>query len=95
MSAHKKKSLSVDKIEQKPQQNGSNSLDKSNKKSKKQTGKVIQKREGKSRSKNLVDIFNEHAMMNAYYTCHNVQDLLKNRGFPWPELAKKKKKSKK
>lgn len=46
-------------------------------------------------TKNLVDIFNEHAMQNAYYTCHNVQDLLKNRGFLWPELIKKKKKNKK
>lgn len=87
MNSNKKKSLSVDKIEPKPLQN--------NKKPKKPGGKTVQKREGKSRSKNLVDIFNEHAMKNAYYTCHNVPDLLKNRGFPWPELAKKKKKSKK
>ncbi len=65
------------------------------KKNKKSLPKTIQKREGKSRTKNLVDIFNEHAMINAYYTCHNVQDLLKIRGFPWPELAKKKKKTKK
>lgn len=42
-----------------------------------------------------VDIFNEAAMENAYTTCHNVQDLLKWRGFPWPEAQKKKKKGKK
>lgn len=91
MSAGQRKSLNIDKIEPKPVPDSSDK----NKKAKKPGGKVIQKREGKSRSKNLVDIFNEHAMMNAYYTCHNVQDLLKCRGFPWPELAKKKKKSKK
>lgn len=68
----------------------------SDKKSKKASPKVAQKREGgKTKSKNLVDIFNEHAIVNAYYTCHNVQDLLKIRGFPWPELSKKKKKNKK
>lgn len=67
----------------------------SKKSSKKVAHKTVQKREGKSKSKNLVDIFNEHAVTNAYYTCHNVQDLLKIRGFPWPELNKKKKKSKK
>lgn len=68
----------------------------SDRKSKKSSPKVAQKREGgKTKSKNLVDIFNEHAIINAYYTCHNVQDLLKIRGFPWPELSKKKKKSKK
>lgn len=64
-------------------------------KKKKPTSKVVQRRDGKSKTKNLVDIFNEHAIINAYYTCHNVQDLLKIRGFPWPELLKKKKKSKK
>lgn len=64
-------------------------------KKKKATPKVVQRRDGKSRTKNLVDIFNEHAIINAYYTCHNVQDLLKIRGFPWPELTKKMKKHKK
>lgn len=42
-----------------------------------------------------MDIFNEEAMENAYYTCHNVMDLLLCRGFPWPEAQKKKKKGKK
>lgn len=41
-----------------------------------------------------VDIFTEAAMENAYTTCHNVQDLLKWRGFPWPDAQKKKKKGK-
>jgi hypothetical protein len=45
----------------------------------------------KSKSRMQVDIFNESAMLNAYYTCHNVQDLLKIRGFPWPNAQKKKK----
>ncbi|XP_055710602.1 small lysine-rich protein 1 [Phlebotomus papatasi] len=40
------------------------------------------------------DIFNEAAMENAYYVCHNVQDVLKSRGFAWPEAQKKKKKGK-
>lgn len=42
-----------------------------------------------------VDIFTEAAMENAYTTCHNVQDLLRWRGFPWPDAQKKKKKGKK
>lgn len=46
-------------------------------------------------SKCSVDIFTEAAMENAYSTCHNVQDLLFRRGFPWPEAQKKKKKGKK
>ncbi|XP_030755772.1 small lysine-rich protein 1 [Sitophilus oryzae] len=52
----------------------------------------------KSRSKTArcnMDIFTEVAMENAYTTCHNVQDLLKCRGFPWPDAQKKKKKGKK
>ncbi|XP_025404926.1 small lysine-rich protein 1 [Sipha flava] len=52
---------------------------------------VKTRKEGK-KSRNLVDVFNECAMDNAYYTCHNIQDLLKCRGFPWPQLQKKKKK---
>jgi len=42
-----------------------------------------------------MDIFNEEVMENAYYTCHNIMDVLKNRGFPWPEAQKKKGKRKK
>ncbi|XP_014299632.1 small lysine-rich protein 1 [Microplitis demolitor] len=45
---------------------------------------------GKSRF--TMDIFNEEVMENAYYTCHNIMDVLKCRGFPWPEAQKKKKK---
>lgn len=55
-------------------------------------------RKGGGRSKSArytVDIFTEAAMENAYTTCHNVQDLLKWRGFPWPDAQKKKKKGKK
>ncbi|CAD6994368.1 small lysine-rich protein 1 [Ceratitis capitata] len=56
------------------------------------------KKEGKkksSSSKSLgCDIFNDVAMENAYYVCHNVQDLLKTRGFAWPDGQKKKKKGK-
>ncbi|CAH1373424.1 hypothetical protein MTP99_014822 [Tenebrio molitor] len=46
-------------------------------------------------SRCTVDIFTEAAMENAYTICHNVQDLLKSRGFPWPDAQKKKKKGKK
>ncbi|XP_067207491.1 small lysine-rich protein 1 [Linepithema humile] len=42
-----------------------------------------------------MDIFNEEVMENAYYTCHNIMDVLKCRGFPWPEAQKKKKGKKK
>lgn len=42
-----------------------------------------------------MDIFNEDVMENAYYTCHNIMDVLKCRGFPWPEAQKKKKGKKK
>lgn len=42
-----------------------------------------------------MDIFNEEVMENAYYTCHNIMDVLKCRGFPWPEAQKKKGKRKK
>ncbi|XP_017753005.1 PREDICTED: small lysine-rich protein 1 [Eufriesea mexicana] len=44
------------------------------------------------RAKFTMDIFNEEVMENAYYTCHNIMDVLKCRGFPWPESQKKKKK---
>ncbi|XP_011292316.1 small lysine-rich protein 1 [Musca domestica] len=40
------------------------------------------------------DIFNDAAMDNAYYVCHNVQDVLKSRGFAWSDGQKKKKKGK-
>lgn len=53
-------------------------------------------RKGRSKSARCtVDIFTEAAMENAYSTCHNVQDLLRWRGFPWPDAQKKKKKGKK
>ena len=42
-----------------------------------------------------MNIFNEEVMENAYYTCHNVMDVLKCRGFPWPEAQKKKKRGRK
>ncbi|XP_050436067.1 small lysine-rich protein 1 [Adelges cooleyi] len=57
------------------------------------TATVKTRKEGK-KSRNLVDVFNECAMDNAYHTCHNVQDLLRCRGFPWPQTQKKKKKKK-
>lgn len=68
---------------------------------KKKSKKVVRKKAGGGgggRSKSArcnVDIFTEAAMENAYTTCHNVQDLLKWRGFPWPDAQKKKKKGKK
>lgn len=65
---------------------------------KKKAKKVGGKKTGRGRSKSArctVDIFTEAAMENAYTTCHNVQDLLKWRGFPWPDAQKKKKKGKK
>ncbi|CAB0029527.1 unnamed protein product [Trichogramma brassicae] len=34
-------------------------------------------------------------MENAYYTCHNIMDVLYCRGFPWPDAQKKKRKGKK
>lgn len=76
---------------------GKKKKDKKNGEKKKKSKKpgVARREGGKSRSKCQVDVFNEAAMENAYYTCHNVQDLLKTRGFPWPELQKKKKKKKK
>ncbi|XP_022185267.1 small lysine-rich protein 1 [Nilaparvata lugens] len=74
------------------------SVDGSEKKSNKAPKKpMARKGESKSKVKSRchVDIFNEHAMENAYVTCHNVQDLLRCRGFPWPDAQKKKKKGKK
>ena len=52
-------------------------------------------RKSGGRAKFTMDIFNEEVMENAYYTCHNIMDVLKCRGFPWPEAQKKKKKKKK
>ncbi|XP_061394413.1 small lysine-rich protein 1 [Musca vetustissima] len=56
------------------------------------------KKEGKKKSSGSksigCDIFNDAAMDNAYYVCHNVQDVLKSRGFAWPDGQKKKKKGK-
>ncbi|XP_076749481.1 small lysine-rich protein 1 [Xylocopa sonorina] len=51
-------------------------------------------RKSGGRAKFSMDIFNEEAMENAYYTCHNIMDVLRCRGFPWPEAQKKKKKKK-
>ncbi|XP_017884049.1 small lysine-rich protein 1 [Ceratina calcarata] len=52
-------------------------------------------RKGGGRAKFTMDIFNEEVMENAYYTCHNIMDVLKCRGFPWPGAQKKKKKGRK
>ncbi|XP_073990472.1 small lysine-rich protein 1 [Rhodnius prolixus] len=68
--------------------------DKKKKVPKRATVKTGGKKEGRSKSRCQVDVLNEHAVENAYYTCHNVMDILRIRGFPWPELAKKKKKGK-
>ncbi|CAF0792847.1 unnamed protein product [Didymodactylos carnosus] len=42
-----------------------------------------------------VDILSPAAVINAYYTCHNVADCLVIRGFPWEGAKKTKKKKKK
>jgi len=68
-----------------------NDINSNDKKTKKPTTTTKTRKEGK-KSRNLVDVFNECAMDNAYHTCHNIQDLLKCRGFPWPQAQKKKKK---
>lgn len=65
------------------QRRGSKSVSKS-KKSSKSKGSKFQG-----------DIFSEAATENAYYVCHNVQDVLKTRGFAWPDAQKKKKKGRK
>ncbi|KAF2350434.1 hypothetical protein FHG87_018812, partial [Trinorchestia longiramus] len=36
------------------------------------------------RSGALVDVLSDVAQHNAHYICHNVQDLLSCRGYPWP-----------
>ncbi|XP_055523522.1 small lysine-rich protein 1 [Wyeomyia smithii] len=63
-------------------------------KPKKGKGKKGKGKGGKS-SKFQGDLFSEAAMENAYYVCHNIQDVLKSRGFAWPDGQKKKKKGKK
>lgn len=60
---------------------GNGSKSKGSKKSRRSGGKA----------RFTMDIFNEEMMENAYYTCHNIMDVLKCRGFPWPEAQKKKK----
>lgn len=56
----------------------------------KSKGSKKSKRSG-GKARFAMDIFNEEMMENAYYTCHNIMDVLKCRGFPWPEAQKKKK----
>ncbi|CAL7950407.1 unnamed protein product [Xylocopa violacea] len=78
--------------------NGKNEKAKNSKNGKNSNGSKNKgtKRSRKSggRAKFSMDIFNEEAMENAYYTCHNIMDVLRCRGFPWPEAQKKKKKKK-
>ncbi|XP_076240290.1 small lysine-rich protein 1 [Calliopsis andreniformis] len=69
--------------------NGKNG--KNNKNGSKSKGTKRSRKSG-GRTKFTMDIFNEEVMENAYYTCHNIMDVLKCRGFPWPEAQKKKKK---
>ncbi|EZA52307.1 hypothetical protein DMN91_006740 [Ooceraea biroi] len=68
--------------------NGNNEDDTSNG-DKNKGSKKSKKSGGKARF--TMDIFNEEVMENAYYTCHNIMDVLKCRGFPWPDAQKKKK----
>ncbi|CAK9812838.1 hypothetical protein ANTPLA_LOCUS7559 [Anthophora plagiata] len=75
--------------------NGKNGKGKNGKNSKSNGGKgkgAKKSRKSGGRAKFTMDIFNEEVMENAYYTCHNIMDVLKCRGFPWPEAQKKKKK---
>ncbi|CAL8138182.1 unnamed protein product [Orchesella dallaii] len=53
-----------------------------------QAGKVgakkpTKKKERGRRNREICDVFGDAAMSNAYYICHNVQDFLYCRGFPW------------
>lgn len=73
--------------------NGAKSSTKGKSKGSKKTSRGSKRSAGKTRF--TMDVFSDDAMNNAYYTCHNVMDLLYNRGFPWPDLQKKKKKGKK
>ena len=50
---------------------------------------------GEGKSKREVDILDDAAMENAYNICHNVQDLLRFRGFAWEGQSQKKKGRKK
>ncbi|CAG0881149.1 unnamed protein product [Darwinula stevensoni] len=68
-----------------------NAAGSSNKKSKKTKSKPTASKKGHAEGKAKADILGPIAMENAYYTCHNVPDLLLNRGFPWPATAKSKK----
>ncbi|CAK9819856.1 Small lysine-rich protein 1 [Anthophora quadrimaculata] len=77
--------------------NGKNGKGKNGKNGKSNGGKskgAKKSRKSGGRAKFTMDIFNEEVMENAYYTCHNIMDVLKCRGFPWPEAQKKKKKKK-
>lgn len=81
------------KPKKKKAKNGKNG---ENKKPVKTTKQKKTGRKGRSKgARCTVDIFTEAAMENAYTTCHNVQDLLKWRGFAWPDSQKTKKKGKK
>lgn len=71
--------------------NGKNGKDSKNNNGAKSKGTKRSRKSG-GRAKFSMDIFNEEVMENAYYTCHNIMDVLKCRGFPWPEAQKKKKK---
>lgn len=54
------------------------------------------KKGGRAKSSRFTgDMLSEGAIESVYYICHNIQDVLKTRGFYWPELQKKKKKGKK
>lgn len=68
------------------------SVGKNGKGGQKKSSRSSKKSAGKSRFG--MDIFNEEMMDNAYYTCHNIMDVLKYRGFPWPGIQKKKNKKK-
>ncbi|XP_011160933.1 small lysine-rich protein 1 [Solenopsis invicta] len=73
--------------------NGKNN-GKSSKGNGKSKGSKKSKRSG-GKARFAMDVFNEEVMENAYYTCHNIMDVLKCRGFPWPDAQKKKGKRKK
>ncbi|XP_063705411.1 small lysine-rich protein 1 [Culicoides brevitarsis] len=88
----KKKKTSIDKSGDEAAE-GEEDKAKSGKKKKGSKGK---KGGGKGKSSKFSgDMFSEAAIENSYYLCHNIQDVLKSRGFIWPELQKKKKKGKK
>lgn len=90
----KKKKGSVDKSADKgdEEKGGENAEENGNGKKKKGKGK---KGGGKGKSSKFSgDMLSEAAIENAYYICHNIQDLLKSRGFIWPVLQQKKKKGK-